>query len=115
MIVRGVSSRSLEPFQAGQKADLIIRNQPYGQVEVVRVENVSRTVPVVFPDGRVENLPDPEPYRFDLVFTLRGRGQQTENGIVLGNNRVKVGVPLELETFGYNLRGTVMDVRLLQS
>jgi hypothetical protein len=115
MIVRGVSSRSLEPFQAGQKADLIIRNQPYGQVEVVRVENVSRTVPVVFPDGRVENLPDPEPYRFDLVFTLRGRGQRTENGIVLGNNRVKVGVPLELETFSYNLRGTVMDVRLLQS
>ncbi|MFS8825493.1 DUF4330 family protein, partial [Synechococcus sp. R6-6] len=32
-----------------------------------------------------------------------------------GNNRVKIGVPLELETFGYNLRGTVMDVRLPQS
>ncbi len=115
MIVRGVSSRSLDPFQPGQKADLIIRNQPYGQVEVVRVENVTRTVPLVFPDGRVQNLPDPEPYRFDLVLTLQGRGQRTNNGIVLGNNRVKIGVPLELETFDYNLRGTVLEVRLLPS
>lgn len=115
MIVRGISSRSLDPFQAGHKADLIIRNQPYGQVEVVRVENVSRTVPMVFPDGRVQNLPDPEAYRLDLVLTLQGRGQRTDSGIVLGNNRVKIGVPLELETFDYNLRGTVMDVRLLQS
>lgn len=115
MIVRGVSSRSMEPFQAGHKANLIIRNQPYGQVEVVRVENVTRTIPMVFPDGRVQNLPDPEPYRLDLVLTLQGRGQRTDNGIVLGNNRVKIGVPLELETFDYNLRGTVMEVRLLQS
>ncbi len=115
MIVRGISSRSMDPFKTGSRADLIIRNQPYGQVEVFEIEDVSRTVPLVFPDGTVEQVPDPEAYRRDLVFRLRGQGRTTESGIVLGNNRVKVGVPLELETFDYNLRGTVMDVRVLST
>lgn len=112
MIVRGISSRSVDPFEAGSRADLIIRNQPYGQVEVYEIENVTRTVPVVLPDGSIEQLPDPEAYRYDLVLRLRGQGRTTDSGIVLGNNRVKIGVPLELETFDYNLRGTVMAVRI---
>ncbi len=112
MIARGVSGRSLEPFQQ-PKADLIIRNQPYGQVEVVQVEDVTREIPLVFPDGEVRAFPTPDAYRLDLVFTLRGEGRTTEDGIILGNNKVKIGVPLEIETFDYNIRGTVMDVRVL--
>ncbi len=111
MIVRGVSSRSLEPFQVGEKADLIIRNQPYGQVQVIEVEDVTRQIPVASNDGEIEFVPDPEAYRWDLVITVAGEGQQTESGMVLGNNKVKIGTPLELETFAYALRGTVMDVR----
>lgn len=111
MIVRGVSSRSLQPFQVGEKADLIIRNQPYGQVEVIEVEDVTRQVPVASAEGEVEYVSDPEAYRWDLVITVAGQGQQTESSMVLGNNKVKIGTPLELETFAYALRGTVMDVR----
>jgi hypothetical protein len=113
MIVRGISSRSLDSFEAGSQADLIIRNQPYGQVEVYEIEDVTRTVPLMLPDGTVEQFPDPEAYRRDLVLRLRGQGRTTESGVVLGNNRVKIGVPLELETFDYNLRGTVMEVRVV--
>ena len=111
MIVRGVSSRSLDPFQVGEKANLIIRNQPYGQVQVVDVEDVTRQIPVASTAGEIEFVPDPEAYRWDLVITVAGEGQQTESSIVLGNNKVKIGTPLELETFAYSLRGTVMDVR----
>lgn len=111
MIVRGVSSRSLEAFQTEETADLIIRNQPYGQVEVVGVEDVTRTLPVAV-EGEIEYVPDPEAYRWDLVITVAGDGQKTDSGMVLGNNKVKIGTPLELETFAYTLRGTVMDVRL---
>jgi hypothetical protein len=33
---------------------------------------------------------------------------------VLGNTKIKTGVPLELETFDYLVRGMVMDVRMLE-
>lgn len=112
MIVRGVSSRTLDPIRSGEKADLIIRNQPYGQVDVVGVEDVTRTIPVSVGEGKIEYVTDPEAYRWDLVITVAGPGQKTDSGLVLGNNKVKIGIPLELETLTYNLRGTVMDVRL---
>ncbi len=113
MIARGVSSESIAPFRDNPQADLIIRNQPYGQVEVIEVEDVTREIPLVFPDGSVQQYPTPDAFRLDLVFTLQGEGQRTDDGYVLGNNKVKIGTPLELETFDYNLRGTVMDVRVL--
>ena len=113
LISRGISARSLDTFKTGTKANLIIRNQPYGEVEVTKVENVTRTIPLVFPDGTVKNIPDREAYRLDLVVTLSGQGQKTKDGVVLGNNKVKIGVPLEIETFDYDLRGSVMDVRIL--
>ncbi len=111
MIARGISARTIDIFQIGSKANLIIRNQPYGQVTVRKVENVSRSVPLVFPDGQVQRIPDPEAYRLDVVLTLAGTGQRTADGVVLGNNKVKIGVPLEIETETYLVRGTVMDVR----
>ncbi|MDX2273347.1 MAG: DUF4330 domain-containing protein [Cyanobacteriota bacterium] len=111
MIVRGISSRSLDPFKTGEKANLIIRNQAYGQVDVIQIEDVSRKIPLVFPDGSVQSVPDPEAYRLDLVITMAGNAQQTKDGLVLGNNKIKIGTPLELETLTYNLRGTIMDIR----
>lgn len=111
LMVRGISSRTLDPFKEGEKVNLIIRNQPYSQVEILKIENVTRTLPVVFPDGSVKQLPDPEPFRWDLVITLAGEGKSTEDGILLGNNKVKIGTPLELETFTYTLRGSIMSVR----
>ncbi|GAB4217419.1 MAG: DUF4330 domain-containing protein [Synechococcales cyanobacterium] len=112
MIARGISARSIDIFQIDSKANLIIRNQPYGQVTVKKVENVSRVVPLVFPDGEVRRITDTEAYRLDVVLTLAGSGQRATDGIVLGNNKVKIGVPLEIETETYNVRGTVMDVRV---
>lgn len=113
MIIRGISTRSLDPFVAGGQANLIIRNQTYGQVDVLKVEDVSREIPLVMPDGEIRFIPDPEPFRKDVVMTLQGQGQKTDDSIVLGNNKVKIGMSLELETFDYNIRGTVMEVRLL--
>ncbi len=111
VMARRVSARSLEVFKSGEKANIIIRNQPYGQVQVVGVEDASRKVPVVLPDGAIERLSD-EQYSFDVVVTVSGDAVITDTGVVLGNSKVKVGIPIELETFDYLIRGTVMDVRI---
>ncbi|MEO0853193.1 MAG: DUF4330 domain-containing protein, partial [Cyanobacteria bacterium J06648_11] len=115
MVVRGISTRSTDIFKAGEKANVIIRNQPYGQVEIVNVEDVTRRVPVVFPDGTLERVEGEDEYRADVVLTIGGQARVTNDSIILGNTPVKVGVPLEVETFDYLLRGSVMNVRRLEN
>lgn len=115
MVVRGISTRSTDIFKAGEKANVIIRNQPYGQVEIVNVEDVTRRVPVVFPDGTLERVEGEDEYRADVVLTIAGQARVTNDSIILGNTPVKVGVPLEVETFDYLLRGSVMNVRRLEN
>ncbi len=113
VMARRVSTRSAEVFKPGEKANVIIRNQPYGQVDVVGVEDVSRTVPIVLPDGSIERVTE-EQFSSDIVVTVSGQAAVTSTGVVLGNSKVKVGIPIELETFDYLIRGTVMDVRILE-
>lgn len=114
MIVRGISTKTPDVFKEGVKANVIIRNQPYGKVEVIKVEDVTRRVPVVFPDGTLERVDGEDEYRADIVFTLAGKARITNDSIILGNTPVKIGVPLEIETFDYLLRGSVMGVRQLE-
>ncbi|NJK72596.1 MAG: DUF4330 domain-containing protein [Synechococcaceae cyanobacterium SM2_3_60] len=110
MIARGVSTRSLDIFALGAQADVNVRNVPSGQVEVIGIEDVTKATPVVYPDGRLEMVPE-ELYRADVVVTLAATAQVASDGIILGNTKVKVGVGIEIETNDYLLRGTVMAVR----
>ncbi|MEM9568001.1 MAG: DUF4330 domain-containing protein [Cyanobacteria bacterium P01_E01_bin.34] len=112
VVARRVSTRSAEVFKPGERANIVIRNQPYGEVDVVGVEDVSRSVPVVLPDGSIERVAE-EQFIADIVVTVSGQAAVTSNGIVLGNSKVKVGVPIELETFDSLIHGTVMEVRIL--
>ncbi|MFM6063648.1 MAG: DUF4330 domain-containing protein [Microcystis panniformis] len=36
----------------------------------------------------------------------------TKDGIVLGNNKIKIGTPLELEGFNYNFNASIIDIRI---
>jgi len=38
----------------------------------------------------------------------------TDDGLVLGDSKIKVGVPIELEGFKYRLKGSIIDVRTPQ-
>jgi hypothetical protein len=111
--LRGLNVRSLDVFKPGSKANVIIRNQPYGEVEIVNVEDVTTTYPVSLPDGKIEEFTKTA-YFYDVVLTVAGKGMVKNDGVVLGNTKIKTGVPLELETFDYLVRGMVMDVRMLE-
>jgi hypothetical protein len=94
---------------------LIIRNQPHGQVNVQAVELIPKTVSVPQPDGSVIAKPDPRPeerFATDWLITLGGEAKITDSGAVLGNNKIKIGTTVELEGFSYNFRGSIVEIRL---
>lgn len=118
VVVRGLSISQpqdlMKEFQTKKKTNVIIRNQPYGQVDVKAVRELPRTVIIPQPDGTAKALPDPrkDSYSTDLLITLSGKAQITKNGPVLGNSKLKVGTPVELEGFDYNFNASVIDVRI---
>lgn len=122
VIVRGLGVKNpdafLEEFADAGKVDIIIRNQPAGEVEVKDVVPLPRTTVVPQPDGSVKALPDPRPevvYFQDMIITLVSQGQVTGDGeVVLGNaKKVKIGTTVELEGLDYNFNSSVIDVRVL--
>ena len=116
VIALGLKGRNLqELFKAGDKVNMIIRNQPYGQVDIKSVQTLTRTVAVPQPNGSVKALPDPreeESFSRNMMFTLEGKGQITKDGPVLGNLKIKIGNTVELEGLTYNFNASVIDVRV---
>jgi Domain of unknown function (DUF4330) len=118
LIVRGLSIRNpqelLKEFNTKKKTNIIIRNQPYGQVNVKAVKELPRNILATQPDGTVKVILDPrkDTYSTDMLITLSGNAQITENGPVLGNSKIKVGTPVELEGLEYNFNASVIDLRI---
>ncbi|MBD2692779.1 DUF4330 domain-containing protein [Anabaena catenula] len=119
LVVRGLNVRDPEQlfkqgFSKGGKTNVIIRNQPYGQIGIKSIQELPRTITVPQPDGSVKELPDPRSNNFsrDFILTLEGKAEVTDSGPVLGKNKVKIGMPFELEGFNYNFNASVIDIRL---
>jgi hypothetical protein len=119
LLVRGLNVRNpqqliKEGFTKGGKTNVIIRNQPYGEIGIKSVEQLERTLTISQPDGSVKELPDPRKINFstDFILTLEGKATVTKDGPVLGNSKVKIGMPFELEGFNYNFNASVIDIRL---
>lgn len=102
-------------LKAGDTTSIIIRNQPYGEIQLKDVKPLPKTVTASQPDGSVKAFADPRPesrYSNNLVLTLVGKGQVTSDGPVLGNVPVKVGVPIDLDGKLYSFRASIIDVRV---
>jgi predicted RecA/RadA family phage recombinase len=96
------------------KVNVVIRNEPSGAAEIKSVEFLPRNLAVPQPDGSVKALPDPRPegrFSNDILMTLSGNAQVTEDGVVFGNKKVKIGTTLELEGKEYNFNSTVIAIR----
>ncbi|QYO63929.1 DUF4330 domain-containing protein [Leptolyngbya sp. 7M] len=121
VIVRGLTVSDPKVFvtslQEQKRTKIIIRNQPAGEVDVLGVKSLPRSVAVPQPDGSVKPMPDPRPeleYTVDMMVTLKGEAQVLEDGPVLAGSKVKVGTPLELEGQTYRFNAPVVGVRILE-
>lgn len=120
VLVRGLSVADfdglVQEFQEEKTANIVIRNQPAGKVEIKSTLPLPRTTPVAQPDGTVKALPDPRPevnMIKDLIITLGGKAQITGNGAVLDNTKkVKIGTPIQLEGKNYDFNGSIIAVRV---
>ena len=120
VMARGLTVLNPEEFLSDMrdegKTKIIIRNQPYGQVDVKDVQALPRSTAVSQPDGSVKSFPDPRPelgFTADMLITLTGPAQITEDGPVFGNSKVKIGTPIELEGKFYNFKASTVAVRIV--
>ncbi|NJL45169.1 MAG: DUF4330 domain-containing protein [Leptolyngbyaceae cyanobacterium SM2_3_12] len=120
VMVRGLTSSDpeglFEAIQNSETTNIIIRNQPYGQVQIKSVQKLPRSTVAPQPDGSVKAVPDPRPeldYTIDMLITLVDDAQITDNGPVFGNSKVKVGTQIELDGDLYNFNTSTVGVRIL--
>nr|WP_290226790.1 DUF4330 domain-containing protein [Trichocoleus desertorum] len=119
LIAKGLSvsnpQRFIQDFQSAKKTSLVIRNQPYGEVDLKSVQVLPRNVLITQPDGSVKVIPDPRSemsYSTDLLITVGGRAQINEDGPVLGNSKIKIGSVVQLQGTLYDFNASVVDIRL---
>jgi hypothetical protein len=121
VMVRGLTVSDPEGlFQTlknSETTNVIIRNQPHGQVEIKDVIKLPRSQAVPQPDGTVKAFPDPRPeleYTIDMLITLADNALITENGPVVGNSPVKIGTQIQIEGDLYSFYTSTVGVRILE-
>jgi hypothetical protein len=119
VLVQGLNVRDpqqmQETFEQAETTKLIVRNQPYGQVQLKSAERLPNAVPVTQPDGSLEMRPNPAPqsqHEGSWILTLGGDARMTDSGPVLGNNKIKIGTPIKLEGERYRFGASTIDVRV---
>ncbi len=121
VMVRGLTVSDpeglIQSIESARETEIIIRNQPYATVDVTEVKQLPRTVATPQPDGSLKALDDPRPeldFMTDMLITLASDAQVTNDSVVFGNNKVKIGTHMELEGQTYRFNTIVVGVRILE-
>lgn len=111
MIIRSLSVGDPKVFEVGKETSVVIRNQPAGNLKILNVKTLPHQVTLVV-NGAVKTVADPsDPYGKDFVLTLGGTATVTNDGLVIGRVKAKIGTPVEIEGYKYILKGSIVDVR----
>jgi hypothetical protein len=97
------------------KVSIVIRNQPHGSVRVQEVQPLPRRISAFLPSGKLISAPDPNQQVFstlDARFVLQGEGRKGSDGVVFGNQNLKIGAPIELEGPNFRVMGSVTGLQL---
>jgi len=103
-----------EIFKAGEKSFLTIRNVPYQELNIVSVKKSPKKTIVAAQNPSGYKVVDDAsaPNQYDYVITLEDNAKITSDGAVVGGNKIKIGIPVVLESFNYKLGGTVSNVNI---
>lgn len=114
VMFKGVSLTDTQlPFVAGEKSFITIRNVPYTELEIVDVKYAPKKYILEVPNPQLPFvlIDDPtQPFQYDFIITLKDKAKITEDGAVVGGNKIKMGMPIVLEGFNYRFGGTVSNV-----
>lgn len=112
----GKNEERINPFKAGEETFVTIRNQPHAKLKITDVKYNRKMVMV--PTGNVNNpyilVDDKEnPFSYDFLVTVEDNGKFTDDGVVSGGNKIKVGSKITLEGQLYRLDGIITNVKIL--
>ena len=94
--------------------NIVIRNQPAGRVTLVSVDDLTKPLTAVQPDGSVVIADAPSSVLpRHARFVMEANAEIKPSGVVIGGTKLKVGVPVELEGRLYRLNGVVSGVTQL--
>ena len=104
------------PFVVGDETFVTIRNIPHAKLKITDVKYNRKMVMV--PTGNVNNpyvlVADKEnPLSFDFLVTVEDNGKFTNDGVVSCGNKIKIGLPITLESATYRLNGIITKVKVL--
>ena len=116
LISDGGDKERENPFNIGDETFVTIRNVPHAKLKITDVKYNRKMVMV--PTGNVNNpyvlVDDKEnPLAYDFLVTVEDNGKYTNDGIVSGGNKIKVGLPITLEAPEYRLDGKITNVKIL--
>ncbi|MEB3317304.1 MAG: DUF4330 domain-containing protein [Cyanobacteriota bacterium] len=103
----------IRSIEAEGQVSIVIRNAPHGTVKIARLEPLQRRLTILTPEGKLISTPDPNQKTFgtfDARFILKGEGRRGGGGVVLGNQTLKIGAPVELEGSNYRFNGNVTNL-----
>lgn len=100
-------------FKVGDSAFITIRNVPYTELKITDFSFAPWQLAVYDTTKNVFSINDPsKQHLFNVNVTLKDDAIITEDGPVIGGNKIKIGLPITIEGFKYRLSGVVSDVRV---
>lgn len=116
VMIRGQKlSKEESLFKAGEKTFITIRNVPYTALEIVKSQMSPWQTVIPNPKNPSEAIAVTDPsaaYTYNFLVTLKDKATVTPDGPVIGGNKIKIGLPVNLEGYNYKLYGVVSDVRI---
>ena len=112
---RGVTITSPhQPLLPMDETFITIRNVPHKKITILDVAQRPRLTTILDTKGKPTLVEDAaNPFLFDCVVTVFDDAKITDDGIVLGGNKLKVGLPIILEGKNYRFGGTVSSIEIL--
>ncbi len=103
-------SSNNSPFEAGDKTFITIRNVPYTKLEIKSVSYERKKTYVTKGTGYalVDDLTSP--FQYDFLVTVKDNAKITDDGAVVGGNKIKIGLPVTLEGLDYRFNGVVSNI-----
>lgn len=112
--IHNATTLEAELFEVGEETHLSVRKQPRGSLEILKVETSPKEVLIPQANGFKVVEDGLMPNTYDFYITLKDRAMVTTDGYVSNGLKMKIGMPITVEGFSYQLDGRLVKLESLQ-
>jgi hypothetical protein len=100
-------------LKTGETIHLSVRNQPRGDIHIQAVSLHPRQFVLPKGNGDFKLIDDPNlPNAVDVTLTLSDHAQTTPDGVVANGVKIKIGMPIDVETPLLRAAGVITSVQM---